>query len=1147
LARLARHRWLRRALLGVGALAAVVVIGFVALWWRLGSGPIGVDVVTPWLTAAIAENFGGQQSVSIGGTQIERDEHGRTALRILDIVVRDADGATVASAPKADIGLSGSSLLQGRIRAESLNLVGAELSVRIEADGKVTVFAGANTRPIAVTQAPILPAQATPASQQDVAERVLQGTAFALSWIDRLGVSGLDGHGLAEIGLKNGNLTVDDRRSGKRWEFSNINVSLSRPTLGGILFRLASDNPNRPWQISAALRPLQNDVRAVGIEARQVALNDILLAARVGDGSIESDISLSSSIRAEFKTDGTISQARGQIVFTGGYIGDSDDPALRIDIDNADVRFNWDAEHHTLLMPFQVKSEGNQFTFLCSAQPSAERPGQWTVGLDRGDPVIDPVIFSAHPKNAEPAFALNRAVVRGRLDLSHHRLEIVQGDFGRTDTRPGYNIALAVTGALDWDGDEPRVTFGVAAGRMPTNVMKRIWPVFVSPKVRQWVDDRVSEGTVDRILIAGNATLKVLLEPDLPFAEDSLSIEMETSGTSIQPVAKLPTIRDADLSVRITGRTARVTLGRGTIEVAPGRKLNIADGSFSVPDTHPKPSLASATFRIDGSVGAAAVLLTLEPLRSAATPSLDPATSRGTVAARVGVSLKLGRDKVSDVDFTVSADLGNFVADGLLMGQKVEAQSLHIDATSKDFSVKGDARINGIPANLAFHQREGDELADLRIRALLDEAARRRLGINFGQTVTGTIPVTLTGLVGLEEQKNQINIDADFTPVKINQLLPGWVKPAGKPAHVTFSLVKTPKTTRFDNLTIEGQGTLAKGSVEFDRTGDLTSANFPVFALSSGDQASLKAERAGDGTMQVQIRGDVYDGREFVKAAMADDAPNGVKPKQFDLDLDVKLGAVAGDNGEALRGLDLKLSRRGGRIKTFSMKARIGRDAPLTGELRLRTSDNHQVIYLETDDAGALLRFTDVYSRMFGGRMWLAVDPPNRDSAPQYGIVSVQNFVVRGEPSLERVVSNAPDAVRSAVEFSEMRCDFTRLPGRMTIRDGVVRGPVVGATIDGQIDYTRDELRLHGTFVPLYGLNNVFGQIPIVGLFLGGGSNEGLVGITYEASGPTSSPRIAINPISAVAPGLLRKFIPGPGMFDQGSDLAPAPPLQQTR
>ena len=71
----------------------------------------------------------------------------------------------------------------------------------------------------------------------------------------------------------------------------------------------------------------------------------------------------------------------------------------------------------------------------------------------------------------------------------------------------------------------------------------------------------------------------------------------------------------------------------------------------------------------------------------------------------------------------------------------------------------------------------------------------------------------------------------------------------------------------------------------------------------------------------------------------------------------------------------------------------------------------------------------------------------------------------------------------------------------MAVRDGVVRGPVVGATIEGQIDYAKDDVHLRGTFVPFYGLNNMFGQIPIVGLFLGGGSNEGLLGITYEAVG----------------------------------------------
>ena len=107
--------------------------------------------------------------------------------------------------------------------------------------------------------------------------------------------------------------------------------------------------------------------------------------------------------------------------------------------------------------------------------------------------------------------------------------------------------------------------------------------------------------------------------------------------------------------------------------------------------------------------------------------------------------------------------------------------------------------------------------------------------------------------------------------------------------------------------------------------------------------------------------------------------------------------------------------------------------------------------------------------------------------------------------------------------FSQARADFTRIPGRMSVRDGVLRGPIIGATVEGNIDYTRDQVAMRGTLVPLYGLNNMFGQIPIVGLFLGG-SNEGMFGITYEVSGGTSNPRTMVNPISAIAPGVLRKF-----------------------
>jgi len=113
--------------------------------------------------------------------------------------------------------------------------------------------------------------------------------------------------------------------------------------------------------------------------------------------------------------------------------------------------------------------------------------------------------------------------------------------------------------------------------------------------------------------------------------------------------------------------------------------------------------------------------------------------------------------------------------------------------------------------------------------------------------------------------------------------------------------------------------------------------------------------------------------------------------------------------------------------------------------------------------------------------------------------------------------------VRAAFPSSARRAEFTRQNGQLTIREGVLKGPMIGGTIEGNID-SGNQVRMSGTFVPMYGLNNMFGQIPIVGLFLGGGSNEGLIGVTYEVVGTLGQPVLRVNPISAMAPGVLRKI-----------------------
>src|SRR6476469_267856 len=1130
-----RSRFMLRMLLGSALCFAVVMIAALGLWWRLSSGPIELNLATPWLKAAIEENFGGNHSVAVGGTQLERDEKGRTSLRLRDIVVRDADGTVVASAPKAEVGLSGRSLLMGKLRAQSLNLVGAEMSVRIETDGRLTVFAGADKRPIATAE-PTKPAVvlSSPTEQNSPANPAMraefESLAALMAKIDAVGESGLDGHDLRELGLKNGNLVVDDRRNGKQWKFDGINVSLTRPRQGGVIFRLESDNEERPWVISAAMRPLSDGVRAVGIEARKVSTRDIILALRLNPSNFDIDIPLSASVRAEVSRDGSPLAVQGELVADAGTIVDQTNDKLNVNIDHADFRFNWDNRRNSLIVPFQVQSGGNQFTMRATFEPSTDQSGAWLLNVNRGDSVIDPIIFA--PSADEEGLSINRLTVRARIDPTRKRIDLDQGDFSRVDTRPEHNVGVALTGRFDYSGTEPHLAFGVACTRMPVSAMKRIWPIFAAADVRAWALEHISGGMVERAVIAGNAPLEVFKHDGPPTPDDGLSIDIETSGTTVRPIPTLPEIRDADLTVRIVGRNAVVNIGRGTAEVATGRKLNVASGVFEVPDTHPKPVSARVAFRIDGTMPATAALLSSEGLRDTVGITLDPASTRGTVMAQVGVNMLLGRSAPKDnAAYTINAALVNFAAEKMLLGQKVEASLLKANATKDGFQIKGDVKINGTPATIDVRKQKGDADAELHMQATIDEAARRRFGMDLGSTVTGAIPIKVVGRVGHNVSDDGMSVEADLTPVKIDNLLPGWVKPVGRPARATYTMLKTGKAVRFDDLSVDGSGATVRGSVEFDSANELVSANFPVFALSDGDKLTVKADRGTDGALRVAMRGDIYGGRNFVKSTLA--STDKAKQKQEDLDLDLKVGTVAGHNGETLRGLDLKLSRRGGRIRNFVMTSKIGRDTPLNGDMRVRARDSHQVIYFETDDAGALFRFTDMYPRMFGGQMWVAMDPPTQEQSPQIGTLFIRSFAVRGEPALDRVVSGAPGSAGIAgVDFSEMRADFTRFPGKMAVRDGVVRGPLVGATVEGNIDYTRDDVHLRGTFVPFYGLNNMFGQIPIVGLFLGGGSKEGLVGITYEAVGPPGAPRITVNPVSAIAPGLLRKFIPSPGTFD---------------
>jgi AsmA-like C-terminal region len=114
--------------------------------------------------------------------------------------------------------------------------------------------------------------------------------------------------------------------------------------------------------------------------------------------------------------------------------------------------------------------------------------------------------------------------------------------------------------------------------------------------------------------------------------------------------------------------------------------------------------------------------------------------------------------------------------------------------------------------------------------------------------------------------------------------------------------------------------------------------------------------------------------------------------------------------------------------------------------------------------------------------------------------------------------------VRQVYDFDRMRVPFSVGYGQFVLEDSYMRGPIVGVSLRGKVDFKAGRMTLGGTYVPLQGLNNALGGIPVLGQILSGPRGEGIFGITFAVQGSMQQPQVIVNPLSLVAPGIFRSM-----------------------
>lgn len=1127
LARARAPRFLRvGAYAGLGAIVLICVAigGFFLL---LSRGPISLTWLTPRIVAALDDRFAGRFDFQLHGAMIANTDHGPT-VSIDGLVVREG-GRAILAAPRAELSVDWPSLLVGHLKPRRLEALDLDLRLSLAADGTVAFSAGAE--PVTATKiAP--PPDASPAPVAS-AERValLKTAAAALRGLmDFVTNPNSPVGALDKLGLQHGRLTIDDRTIDRVIVYKDVAISLTKSD-GAMRFSLSATGPSRRWTATAAAQGAPGQPRSFVARVRDLSIDEISLIGGFRATRFDTDAPLGVDMSFSLSPEDIVLEAKGAFEVGKGFFRLDEPDHEPVMIERIAGQAFWNRrERKVVVAPVQFTAGGFDMAIAGEAAAPAELPpgadpgaDAWTIALRLLKPT------QVAPERAgEKIVAIDEGGLEARLMNGQGRVLVDKFAISGPDLR------VAATGSLIYRGDL-RVGYTLDVDDTQIRTLARLWPTHVTPPVRTWFVDHVPAGVIKHAHGAGefDDAAMIAMRYELPPPDDSVTISGEIANAAvIDVVPGMAPLTGISGRLHVSGRTASFDANSGALDTAPGRRITIQEGRFSVADNALRPTPAVLDLKVSGSAEAVADILALPAISTHASIPVDPGAIRGQIDGNLRIDFEIGDNaRDSMTTFAIDATASNLVIERLIGKERLEGATLRVLADRTGLRVSGSGRIYGAPATLDV-RRGFDEKgpAQAQLTFTFDEAARQRAGYAIAG-IGGPMSAVVKTPLPVEDLNTHIELD--LTKTVFDNPVPGLSKPAGKAAKASFLIVKRGEGIALDQFNFDASPAQAQGVIELSKDGGLRAARFSPVRLSPGDDMKLDISRNGD-VLKVVARGSNFDARpmlgSLIRSGADKPAIGGGKGVADDIDVEFKAPIVTGHGKQILSNVDFRLSSAGGRPRMVSLTGYFGREQLAVA--LTRGQNNVPEISISTNDAGSFLAFLDIYRKMENGVLNANVQlGQNRAD----GDIRINDFYVKGEPTMRQLMAQTgasraddrgnmrfdPDLVR----VGRLQSGFTWSGGRLSVREGVMSGPEIGLTFDGFIDFQRDRLDLAGSYVPAYALNSLLSDIPVLGVVIAGGQHEGIFALNYRVTGSLSSPLVNVNPLSAIAPGMIRKIM----------------------
>nr|WP_321459271.1 AsmA-like C-terminal region-containing protein [uncultured Cohaesibacter sp.] len=1099
-----RSRLVRRTLFSLGALVVVLalIIGGVGL--RLYYAPLSISSFKGEIEALVVNRLPQGQRFRLSEVLVGLSENGRLALQLSDVTLSEGDDILL-SAPKIDLEVGLLALLKRQIRARSINILSMKVKVRRDLTGRLLI-AG---------QDPSLLSDAAPPDERlyDPNEPDFVSVLNAV----RRAIKPLADDDLnkrpPQILIRNTQIHFRDEVIDKEMTYENVAFAYNPLGEDDNLWRIDFAYDGRHGRIHSAMgeSPITtSDKKAAGrsiqLVFENISLADILPRFAGENHNFSFSSAFAGRAQLDFNEADTLAGMRMELDVGEGLLefGEKDEAYLN----SATLRFVWAPKTHQLRLL-------NSTVFFGETGGSLRGVAAWPDSLEGNIQVqlLGQNLKLAARDNPYPSRMLNALSLQARIDRQTH---VATVDDFRMVADEG---SVSGNGTIAMINGELALNMGFDISQMPYDLLLHMWPVNIANGARKWLIKNLRGGITTGghfDLALTESMLKRNEEGRLILPDDSVHGTFGFTDAKLKPFGDLPESEKLSGQGVVTGRTFHTSIDSGEFVTKSGLLFPVSKGRFEIPDHSQKPATGVLVLDGEGDAVAFGEIVDSDPLNTLKQEKQKASDLSGKASAKVRLSFPfIDPLRLEDVDYDAQITLRAVDSKAPLRGHSVANADVVINTDGKRMDIKGQATVDGVRAALELISSTDDSVvSSSSFDMVLNDADRSRFGLGLEDWLRGPVSVRA---IQRGDRPNVTTVEADLTKAELDLKILGWSKKPNVRGSAGFDLVDKGDHFSVENLSVSGDGFDASGAVEIDKDDGLQSLRIDELVLSRGDRLSVDVTRNGQGPYHVNVDGDVLDlrGKLLKSPFIANDAKGG---EAEDAILNARIKKVIGLSGHAITGLIATVQVENGMPRNIQLNGMLDGSNPIEVTTKM---EQYPTVHLDASDAGNFLRFLGAIDRVVGGRLALSV-ALQKGLNTISGAVSLRDFKISGQ--VERHQSSKATTQNVDSGFDAFSVQYQGNKGVFNLSRGILKGPVLGATVDGTIDLKSRILNLSGTYIPAYRVNNIFSRLPIIGRALGNRKNEGLLGITYVVKGDMANPTLIVNPASLLAPGVFRKI-----------------------